>query len=236
MTFLQMVRRVARACGMTNQPTVPADVVGQSGNLLDAIDWVQDSWRELQVSFQNWRWMRVGFTLQISAGVDTYAYGSAIDDNHGGPISRFARWLVTDPRCPPRAYLQPGGLGGQYYLPFIPWDGFQAIYRIGIMPPGMPVHISIDPQNRLVFGPAPDNDYVIVGEYQRAPQELVSKDDIPEMPEQFHMVIVYDAMRKYAGSEAASEIMVRAQTEGGALKSSLRTDQLPRFRDSSPLA
>lgn len=237
MTFLELVRRVARACGMTNRGDIPTTVSEQVGNLLDAVQWVQDAWRELQVSRNNWLWMRAGFTLSTQPGVDTYAASDAIDDETGMPIVRHAYWRLGDGMIPEiRCYLQSGSLQGQYWLTPLPWEHFQALYRIGSQNPGQPINISIDPRNRLVIGPTPNDVYVIKGDHQRSAQELIEDSDEPEMPADYHMVIFYDAILKYAGSEAAAEVMARAQIEGPPLKGALRMNQLPTFQPTAPLA
>lgn len=236
MNFLQLVQRTARACYMTNSGNVPAATANQTGELLNAVDWVADAWRELQVSNNNWRWMRSRFSVDTSVGVDEYAPSVVTDVLDSALITRFAQWLITDRKNPPKVYRTAGGIGSQYFLQYLDWYQFRTLYRIGDIQDGQPVHITIDPQDNLVLGPRPDDEYTITGEYQRGVMELVDEEDVPDMPTRFHMVIVYDAMLKYAGSEGAEEVMTRAQLEGGALKSALKLDQLPRIRSSSPMA
>lgn len=236
MTFLQICRRLARACGMTNSSTIPATVTGQSGNLADCVDWAADAYNELQVSGGDWRWMRSRFTVNTVASTETYAATSCTDSRLSATISRFSHWLITDRYNPPKAYLTSGSIGSQYHLQFIDWDTFCALYKIGIISEGSPVHISIDPQDNIVLGPTPNDVYTITGEYQMSAQNLAEDDDEPEMPADFHMLIVYEAMVKYAGDQLSEEAMGRAMREGGRLKSQLLIRQKPHFRKARPMA
>lgn len=235
MTYLQIVRRLARACGMTASANIPATVAGQTGNLLDAVDWANDAYNELQTS-QDWRWLRSQFTVNTTSGVDAYAYGACTDSRLSATISRFSKWFANDNLTPPKCYLTSGGVGGQYFLKFIDWESFCSLYRIGNINPSSPCHITVDPQDRLVLGPTPNDVYTITGDYQMGPQVLSVDDDTPEMPSKFHMLIAYDAMRKYAGDQAAQEAMTRAVNEGGHLRSILDLEQLPMWRSGRPMA
>lgn len=221
---------------MTNSSSIPATVTGQSGNLADCVDWAADAYNELQTSGDDWRWMRSQFTVNTVASTEAYAYGACTDSRLSATISRFSHWLVTDKYNPPRAYLASSGIGSAYHLQFIDWDTFCALYKIGTINGGPPAHITIDPQDRLILGPTPNDVYTIEGEYQMSAQNLAVDSDEPEMPDQFHMLIVYDAMMKYAGDQLSEEAMGRALREGGALKSALLLRQMPQFRKARPMA
>lgn len=236
MTFLQLVRRLALECNMTASATIPAAVTGQTGNLLRAVYWLGDAWNELQASNENWRWMRSRFTLPTVDGTDSYAYTAATDEIASATVSRFARWIVQDHYNPPKAYLTSSGIGSQYHLGYLTWEDFCTIYRIGTVQEGPPVHVTIDPQNKLVLGPTPNDIYTITGEYQKSPQTLASDSDEPELPARFHMLLVYEAMRIYANDQVAQEVMNRAISQGGQLKSMLMLDQLPTPRLGAPMA
>jgi hypothetical protein len=229
MTYLEIVRRLARFAGMTSSASIPASVVAQNGNLLDAVDWAADAYTELQTKNPTFRWLRAAFTFNTVDGTDTYTYGDA-------SITRFSRWWVDDLYCPPKAYLTSGGVVGQYFLQYIPWDVFQTIYKIGTPTEGGPVHITIDPTNQLVLGPVPNDEYTITGEYQKSPQVLAADSDEPEMPEEFHMLIVYEALLTYGFSQAAGDVLNLASSRGGALRSALLGNQLPAFRKGRSLA
>jgi len=221
---------------MASSATIPATVTGQTGNLLDAVDWAADAYTELQNSKETWRWLRSKFSISTIAMKEEYAPEDCFDTRLSATLTRLSRWSVSDPYNSPKCYLASSGVGAQYFLQYISWDAFCALYRIGNITNAAPCHITIDPQNNIILGPTPNDVYTVTGEYQMSPQILANDGDIPEMPKQFHMLIVYEAMRKYAGDQLAQEAMVRATNEGGAMRSHLELNQLPSWRQGRPLA
>lgn len=240
MNLLQVVQDTAIECDVIDSEDEITTTANQNGDVLRLVRWVIAAWKELQTSKRAWRFMRSRFTLNTVSGTAEYSYGAVTDAKDAAFISRFRNWFVDNPENPPKGYRTSGGIGSQYYLRFVPWDEFQAIYQIGNQNPGQPQVITIDPDNNLLFWPVPNDDFTITGDYHKSAQILVAgTDDETEfagMPEIFHPVIMYDAMRKYGTTEGAEEIILRANTEGAALKRDLQRDQLPRFQQGSPLA
>lgn len=233
MTFLELVQRFRQETNYSNAG--PTTTVGQSGDHARAVSWVNDAWREIQ-NRHFWRWMRKGFTLTASSGVDTYDYTSCIDTPTSSAISRFKEWRVSDPFNPAKCYLSSAGQGAEYFLTYTDWDNFSRIYRIGTQVSGPPAFITIDPNNNLVVGPKPDDTYVITSEYHRSAQDLTADTDEPEMPNDYHMLIVYTAMEDGGMYESADEILGRAQRKGRRLMRQLEGNQLPKMRKAGPLA
>lgn len=175
-----------------------------------------------------------------SIGVDEYAPGDITDDTTNAAITRFKEWIINDIDNPPVVFLASDGVGTQRWMVWTTWANYKTLYRIGTVQPGPPVHIAIDPQNNLVIGPKPgpslDGPYTITGEYRKSAQILAADGDEPEMPEDFHYLIVYRALEKYGWQESASEVIDRAQLEGGREMTRLRRNQLPHFKRTDPLA
>ena len=234
MNFLQMCQRARSECAIAG--TGPADVSGQTGDLERIVNWVADSWREIQIAHPNWRWMRKGFTLTTTADDGTYAYSDAEDDEDSAAISRFSRWLLNNDEDPPKIYLQSAGVAGQRRLSYITWNSFKFIYRAGTQNSGPPAHISVDPDNNIVLGPAPDDTYVVTGDYQRSAQELSANADTPEMPADYHMLVVWMAVEKYGFHEVAEEAIAKAQRFGPPIMRTLELNQLPPWPIADPMA
>ena len=236
MNYLAICQRAALECGVTNSSDVPSSVSGQTGNLLRIVNWAADAYTELQTSQKNWKWLRRKFTFNTVADTSEYAYGSITDVAASGFITRLERWLLNDPRNPPKCYLASGSKAAEYFLGWLEWDDFQALYEHGTWGSQPPVHISVAPDKQIHLGPPPSAAFTVSGNYQRSPQVLSGGADVPEMPPEFHMVIVYDTMYKYGNFESALEIINRQKTEGAALRSQLRADQLPMLRRGAALA
>lgn len=69
-----------------------------------------------------------------------------------------------------------------------------------------PWTVARTPDNRLACGPITAAGYTLIGEYYYAPTEFTNATDVPALPAQYQMAIVYRAMMFYGVSEAAPEI------------------------------
>jgi len=230
---LQLVQRFRQETGYSN--TGPSTVTGQLGDHARAVNWIDDAYRELQ-NRDTWRWLQERFTLNTVNGTDTYNAAEAISEDTGLAIARFKQWFVTDNYNRPRAYLQSSGSGSSYWLTYIAWDQFQAIYKIRNNTDSSPTHITIDPQQNIVLGPTPNDIYVISSEYQKSAQSLDADSDIPEMPVDYHMIIVYAAMIDGGYFDAAEEVIARANIKYRKLLRQLEGNQMPPIRMAGALA
>lgn len=235
-TFLVICQDVARDTGVDASGTLPATTVSQTGDLLRIVNWVIQSWTEIQNRHNNWRFMRVGFTVTTTSADDSYAFGDVTDDLTSSAITRFSRWRINDPNDPPKRYLSATGVSAEGWLIYTTWDWFKRIYKIGTQNDSTPAHITVDPQDNIVLGPQPDDAYVISGDYQRSAQVLAADGDIPECPTQFHDLIKYMAMEKYAFYESAQEVLVAAQEGKNRIMRQLEANQLPEIYLGQPLA
>lgn len=233
MNFLQLVQRFRQETNYAN--TGPTTVTSQSGDHGRAVDWVATAYTALQQRHQ-WRWLRKGFTLTTSSGTDTYDHTSCIDTPTGAAISRFKSWSVSDPYNPPRIYLSSAGSGTETWLSYISWESFRTIYKIGSQENSYPAFITIDPDDNLVLGPKPNDTYVITGEYHRSAQILSANTDEPEMPADYHMLIVYMAMLEYGEFDAAPDIINRAARHIRRMTRNLEATQMARIRLAGPMA
>lgn len=235
MTFLTLAVATRQECRING--TGPTTVLGQTGLLKDVVDWTAQCYTEIQEASADWRWLRSTFTVNTVSGDDTYAYGDCTDSRLSATITRFGRWLLEDARgSNVTSYLTSGGVGGEGYLIFLPWDAFRSLYKVGTQTNAPPSHITIDPQGNLVLGPKPDAIYTINGEYQMSPQTLALDADTPEMPARFHSLIMYRAMEKYGAAKNAIEVFNRGGFEGNRMMRALELDQLPRINFGGPLA
>lgn len=223
-TFLSGVKDLARECGLTSKPS---SVVSQTGDFEKIVEYYKNAYIELQ-NRHEWRWLRHEFTLNTVSGTDKYAPGSCTDSSSSSVISRFSRWRFEDRRDPPKIYLTSSGVGGERWLIWTPWEWFKTVYKIGSQNTntGAPAHIAIDPQNNIVLGPSPNGAYTVTGDYYRGAQVLSEDGDTPEMPSQYHMLIVYLAMEDYGYFESAPEVLSRGQARAATLMRQLEANQL----------
>jgi hypothetical protein len=237
-TYLQLCQALRREASIAGASGTPSAVTDQTGQMRDVVEWVKQAWTVIQNRHTNWRWLRSRFTVNTVADDDTYAYSDCTDSIASAAISRFSHWWALDEAgySGIKSYLQSAGVAGEMWLSFLPWADFRARYRFGTQTSGTPVHFTVDPQNNLVLGPAPNAVFVVSGEYQKSAQILAANSDTPEMPSQFHDLVWLEAMRRYAGKQAAPEAMSRAIGEGNRLLRQLEVNQLPPMGFARPLA
>lgn len=233
-TYLQLCVKTRQECSIPG--TGPTAVTGQIGILKKVVDWVSQAYVDIQNRHDDWRWMRVGFTVNTTIGVDTYAFGACTDILTSAAIARFKRWWANDPYQPFQCFLASAGVGSEYRLIYLPWNNFRQIYKIGAQTNGQPSHVSVDDQDRLVLGPKPSAVYTVTGDFQRGAQVLTADGDIPDMPASFHDTIMYYGMEKYGADSVGVEVYQRAKTEGTRMLRALERNQKPEFRMAGPLA
>ena len=151
----------------------------------------------------------------------------------------MAEWKRDTFRC----YLTATGAAGEQFLRSPDYDWFRDVYLFGAArtTEGRPIDAAVLPSHGLVLGPVPDSAYTVEGDYYRRAVDLADTGDESDpsfygLPEQFHMILVYGAMRSFATFEAAPEVYQRADTERRRMLNRLYTYGLPRPEMGAPLA
>lgn len=219
MNYLQLCQRLASEVGIASGPSA---VTGQTGELLRAVNWVNDAWRDIQLRHDNWQWMRAGFTITCVGGTHTYTATDA-------GLTDFARWDTQHIR------VYTTSTADEYELTHVPYDDFRKVYMMGSIPSGKPAYYTVTPDSSLRFYPTPDFAHTIYGDYYKAPTELTADTDTPAMSSRWHIMIVYGAMMKYGVFEAAAEIYQAGEKEYRRLMLHLEREELPETGEPEPL-
>lgn len=205
--------------------SAPAAVTGQSGRAADLVRWVAEAWNDIQRDNNGrWKWLRGDFTLQTVADTADYAYTDATDVDTAAAITRFRRWDL-DRRDPPHIYLVSDGEEFERRIDILDWRDFRRLYVLATHDSQYPSCVAADVGDNLWFGPTPDDIYLLSGSYWLSNQTLSADDDVPEMPVDYHMLIVYRALTKYGYSLVAQDKLQRAAAEGLAVYENLYADQ-----------
>lgn len=199
--------------------------VGQTGVNLRVVNWVKNAWMDLQSLHQDWYFLRQDLAFSSS-------------DNQSYTLSVMA---ATDLRMVDkeslRCYLTADGVANEQHLLWYDWDEFRNTYLFGSRQPGRPIAFSVDPATKTLWlNSIPGAGYTLSGYYWRNPVVLSANADVPAMPSQYHMLIVYRALMKYAGFEAAAEAKAEAVENYRPMLRAMEFDQLPRVRMGGPLA
>ena len=230
MNFLELVQRVARESGTIPGENQPASVVGTTGRLARMVHWTNDAWRGIQRSRTDWRWMQGEFEGSLTAGSARYTSASF-------NLTRFARWRVNGPTEDRFSLYDPTiGVTDEGQLIFVPWDTFYVTKLRGSIDANRPAYFSVSPAREFVVSPTPDKTYTVRGPYQKSAQTLTANTDIPEMPEDFHDLIVWEALKLMGIYDEATVSQPFWSVEAIKRRSELLIDQLPRITTAGPLA
>ena len=233
MNLLQLVQFVKREGGITG--SVPATVQNPVEEIARVVGWVQSAWNDIQTMHSDWEFLRTGFTFNTVASQGSYTPVQAQAVMQATPlVSNLGNWK----RDSFRKYLLANGTSGEMILPFLDYNTFRDMYLFGSMRTnyGPPAVFTIDPQKNLVLGNAPNDVYVVNGEYYALPTTLIADADTPSMPSQFHEAIGWKALAHYGMYEAATEAVNRGTAEWKNYKLRLQADQLPKITFGAPLA
>jgi len=215
MNYLALLQRLHSET--LRSTAAPVGVTGLSDRNTRLVNALADAWLEVQ-SERDWRWMRATTDAALTIDLQTYA-GADL-----GIVSRFGRWRAEDDTYCPTLYIN-GAPNSLWQLTQWGLDDFRQLFIYRTQGSSTPVAFSIDEADRLLLGPAPVAAYRLRAEYWLAPMTLVDATDVPDMPERFHMLLVWRALMDIARSDAAPELLSRAEVSYGNLHDKLLFDQ-----------
>lgn len=210
MNFLKICQRLAVETGV-NIPM--STVLGQTGELARIVNWVGDAWTEIQGD-KLWNWMWEQPTLSLPASASSIA--TTISEH---------RWLKHGTYLP-----LVSSDSGDRFLDYLPWVEFCQVYPRITQQAGLTAW-SIAPDNSMRFNaivtPAAATD-VVVQRYA-LPTTLTGDADTPGMPTDLHMLIVYEAMVRYADFDEAGSQRTSTVAKLNRMQQNLNDRCLPEF-------
>jgi len=123
---------------------------------------------------------------------------------------------------------------GQGYLQSSSYNSFADAYRV--IQDGEPNVWSIRPDGVLVFNAKPTANKSVTYESYATPSSMVNNTDVPALPERYHMLIVYEALRSYSQFDEAPELEKKAFLYYEEMLADLERDQLARIVAPEALA
>jgi hypothetical protein len=218
--FLQLCQKTAQESGTLAGLPSFTTVNTPSGRLAKIIAWVRDAWVNIQNERTDWLFRLDTFDHALTIGTNEYT-GASFD-------LALAQWLPdTATRCTMSLYDPAIGQADEGGIQQIPWNRFRDMFDRGVTDPNRPRYWAVKPNGALMVGPTPDKAYVLRGEYKRSAQQLAADADIPIMPEDFHGLIVGEALRLMANSDESFEGLASRAAEYEKLRNPLVLDQTP---------
>jgi len=227
MNYLQLCVRLREEADISGGG--PTSVLNQSGQLKNITNWIQQAWIDIQQKRPNWEFMRNEFTFDTVASQRDYkAADVAITDLKLWDLESF---LLYDKSI---------GESDQKKVINISYAYWRDVYRaqMNARKTDRIQYMTRLPDNQIRFEPSPDRIYTIDGEYKRSTQVMAADADVPTgLPDDFHMIIVWQALKNYGLSENAPEVLEQAEYNFDILLNRLELEQLPVMReDREPLA
>lgn len=215
MDFLALAQRLHRET--MRSTAAPTAVVGASDRALRLFNALADAWLEVQ-SERDWKWMRG--TTDEALVIDQQTYTGV----QLGVAARFGRWREEDDTYWPIVYVD-GTPNAQWPLHQWGLDDFRQNWIYRTQGSSTPIAFAIDESDQLLLGPAPSVAYKIRADYWKEPSTLAADADEPDMPERFHILLVWRALMDVARADAAPELLSKAEINYGNLHDKLLFDQ-----------
>lgn len=230
MTYLEMCQAVVRE-GRISNDVAPTTVIGQVGTLASVVHWVASEWVDIQEKRVDWDFLRKEdvATVAMVAGQNFYTpteFGVAAD---------FNSWAKETFRV----FDTSSGNVSEIVMQHRSFDYMRDAYIYGgtRSTRAEPFEFGIRPSDHaIVVGPTPSAGWTVTGDYFRTPVDLAADGDIPAIPSQYHMMIVWGALWNYGYSESAPEVIERAKRKYVQKMAALGAEWKPRFVWGAALA
>lgn len=232
-TFLQLVNMTRQEAGLAagDLTTLQTGLSAESNRIKN---WVNREWYRIQSDKDQWQFLRRSGQFVTTAA--QFLYSPAQVGAASTPVfaaGDFANWK----RDSFRVYKDPQ-YADEMLSAFMNYDQWRNLYQYASMRTNYsrPVAITVAPDKSLGLGMGPDAVYNVVYEYYAAPAYMAADTDVPNMPPEYHELIVFRALKAYGVFMAATEVIARAQEEIDRIWPKLCGDQLPIFMSGPPLA
>ena len=221
MNYLALCQRVVLEAGITGAG--PTTVENQSGQLAKVVGWVAQTWVDIQLMRPSWNFMHEeGSFDTVAATRDYLAADYGISDMKLFDTGSF---LIYDTAL---------GESDQNELRHETYGRWRSEHRnrMNDRPDERPQMFTLLPNNKVRMEPRPDKAYTIDFDYKRSSQEFTANTDLPtNLPEDFHILIVWGALKYYAYFQDAPDVLDEAETNFDNLLHRLEIEQMSDFSE-----
>jgi len=216
--FIELVRDLYKESGESFSGGATAVSADSSAVSYDALvaGWINESWLKIQREHQNWKWLWSEFSLSLNTSDTDYSLPTPAGTNSAIKWIDWSSGLTIEVPGTPNPYWE---------LRHIQHKTHPRSYRNNTQ--GKPQFCDVLPNGKLRLDRVPDQVYTLKAEGYRAPWAMANNSDIPDMPENYHKLIVYGALLDHARWEASPEQLQVAGLQMAELWKQLREDQLP---------
>ncbi len=192
-TRLNLTKRLGQWSGNRKPSEITSTTSPDTSHVATLVAFVDQAWLDIQLSQLNrWDWMynRLdddSVALTISNRLLTMA---AIDATARVVVPFKAHDVV------PLRYilLKHPTTDAVHRVEYVPYEVFRGYRDRGARPENRPTRYTIRKNGDLEFDPTPDVAYTINCDWLQVPNELAADGDSPDMPNHFHMLVVWWAL------------------------------------------
>jgi hypothetical protein len=172
LNFLNLTKRLLQICGVAGTIST---ISNQTGELLRLVNYIEDAYQDVLNYSDHWNFLWSSFSAEVS--------GTEFTLTDLG-ITEFNRFDYTTIR------------GNSKPLTYLPYHEFKHTSTLGECFWNTSEVFTITPDKKIKFNSIFTG--TLSGEYYKSPSIVSTDEDIPLIPEQFQMIIVYRAAMFYA--------------------------------------
>lgn len=209
MNRIELIRALRQEAGISGSG--PASSAGAAGQTKELVDRIDNSWLDIQrLTLWSWMWEQAQVTI-----------------NEGESLSAATG-------VPARRYIVDSMRDAAGWLEYCPWDDFRATFpTVGA---GQSRVWSVRPDTKIaVSAVAPAGGRTLTVERYRVPVAFTDDADVPALPQEFHMLIVWLALRRMAAFDEAGSRYQTAEREYTKMLRQLMAEQTTQIELGGPL-
>ena len=193
LTRLELTKRLGRWSGQVLPSKITSTETPPTDHISDLVAFIDQAWLDIQLAQNNkWRWMSNrldddSVALTISNRILTMADIDAT----ARTVVPFKAHDVTPLRY---VLLKHPTTESIHRCEFTPYEFFRGYRDRGDRPTQRPTRFTIRKNGDLEFDPIPDVAYTIDCDWIQEPTELALDADTPDMPNHFHMLVMWWAI------------------------------------------
>lgn len=215
-TYLQLVQELVTELGLggANQgATLPLTVVGATGQMWNATNWIKQAENNLALMYSDWQFLAIEYS-------ETLLVGSSAVPTHTG-IEVVNKWDRDS------FWIDPTTAGASQ-LEYMEWKTFRNTVEpgSGTRVNAKPTIVTTKRDGTMKMDNPSDGAYTLTGEFYKEPVLLSLDADVSPIPTQYHRLIVAEAAIKYGNKEAAIEVIQGFEAEYIYLLDKLEGDQI----------
>jgi hypothetical protein len=226
-TWLDVVQRARQEMGVAG--VGPATVIAQQGELKRVVDWVCTAYEEI-CKEQDWGWLYTTITATLNPGGREYNPRTDWATPNGGPV-----WVGMWDLLSFKLNSVAVGVTDQQFLTFWPWDKFSNTYNIRAPQTIRPYVFTIRPNGHIMFQTLMDVPYALTADVYLAKDAPATDTAVPLLPDEFRMLIVWEAVKLYAGFEGDGALLAHATGNARKLRAEMEDAWLPEEEAPAPL-